>query len=320
MKYCQLQSTDLKVSNICLGTANFGIGPEEAEAGRQMDLFVSQGGNFLDTAHVYSDWIPGERNRSERVIGRWLKQSGKRNQVIISTKGAHPPLENMAESRVRLQEIRKDLEESLEALQTDYIDLYFLHRDDPDMPAAELLGALEEARRQGKIRFYGCSNWTLPRMLEADKIAKQEGYSGFVCDQIMWSLADINQSAVLDPTLVIMSQEIFDYHQASGKSVMAYTSAAHGYLSKKHNGAAIPEGLRRQYDNAQNEEILKLIQEYDIPVSEFSFAYLMNQEFAAVPIVSFRTMQQLEEGIKSCDLTVPAALMEEIRKVKKHSC
>ena len=121
MKYKMLQSTDLKVSGICLGTVKYGTDMAERDAWEQMDSFLDLGGNFLDTAHVYGDWTPGERAKSEHVIGRFLKNRGNRSRVIISTKGAHPYMETMGESRVKPECIRRDLEESLQALGTDEI-------------------------------------------------------------------------------------------------------------------------------------------------------------------------------------------------------
>lgn len=114
MNYRTFQSTDLKVSAICLGTVKYGTDMAQRDAWEQLDSFLELGGNFLDTAHVYGDWTPGERAKSEHVIGRWLKSRGKRSQVVISTKGAHPYMEVMDTPRVTPECIRKDLEESQE--------------------------------------------------------------------------------------------------------------------------------------------------------------------------------------------------------------
>lgn len=319
MKQTFLTQTDLKVSDICLGTAEYGAGIPQKEAWEQIDHFLEYGGNFIDTAHIYADWIPGERASSEHTIGRFLKARGRRHDLVISSKGAHPYLDAMDVSRVRPECIRKDLEESLEALQTDYIDLYFLHRDDPNVPVEELLGTLEEARKAGKIRWYGCSNWTLKRMMEADRAAAREEIPGFVCNQLMWSLADINSAGVSDHTLVMMDRETFDYHRSTGKNVMAFTSIAKGYLSKKAAGREISPSLAAQYDNPVNDRIIELVQEAGLPVSEFALAYLFHQDFRSIPIAAFRTRDQLESGIKSTELTVPRELMEEISLLKQHS-
>ena len=196
MRYKVLQDTDLKVSDVCLGTVKYGVEMAEKQAGEQLERFLDLGGNFIDTAHVYGDWTPGERAKSEHVIGRWLKRSGRREEIIISTKGCHPFMEALSVPRVTPECIVEDLDESLQALQTEYVDLYFLHRDDVTVPVAELLGTLEEQRRRGKIRWYGCSNWTLSRLTEADEYAKAQGIPGFVCNQLMWSLAAINREEI----------------------------------------------------------------------------------------------------------------------------
>ena len=123
MNYRQLTGTYLLVSNLCLGTVQFGSAVEEKDCFEQLNEFTDSGGNFLDTAHVYGDWLPGERARSERVIGKWLKQSGKRNHYVIATKGAHPRLDSMEVSRVNREAIMTDMEESLKCLETDAIVL-----------------------------------------------------------------------------------------------------------------------------------------------------------------------------------------------------
>ena len=137
------------------------------------DTFVDMGGNLIDTAHVYSDWVGPERARSERVVGDWLERSRKRSRVVLVTKGGHPDMtvENPDPhiSRMKKADMVSDLDSSLRQLRTDYIDLYFYHRDDTAQSVGELIEVMEEFRRQGKIRCYGCSNWTTRRMREADR-------------------------------------------------------------------------------------------------------------------------------------------------------
>lgn len=318
MRYKVLQDTDLKVSDVCLGTVKYGVEMAEKQAGEQLERFLDLGGNFIDTAHVYGDWTPGERAKSEHVIGRWLKRSGRRGDIIISTKGCHPAMEATSVPRVTPECIVEDLDESLQALQTEYVDLYFLHRDDVTVPVAELLGTLEEQRRRGKIRWYGCSNWTLSRLMQADECAKAQGIPGFVCNQLMWSLTAINREGVPDRTLVLMDGDTWQYHRRTGKSAMAYTSMAQGYLSKRIRGEEIGPQLRVQYENEQNEQILRLLKDWGLPVSELSLAYLMRQAFPTVPIVTFRTEEQLQEGMRSADMTVPAELMEALDIIKEY--
>jgi predicted oxidoreductase len=213
MKRVLLNNTDLYVSPLSIGTVNYGSSIDSKDAKAQLDRFVELGGNFIDTAHVYGDWVPGPRGRSEKVIGEWLKETGLRKDVVISTKGAHPDISDTSISRVNPEAIEKDLNESLERLNTDYTDLYFLHRDNPDVPVGEVLDALEEARIAGKIRYYGCSNWSISRISEASEYARKQNISGFVCNQLMWSLADVNYNGIEDKTLVLMDRDTYEHHK-----------------------------------------------------------------------------------------------------------
>ena len=155
--------TDLTFHPLGLGTVNAGLAWDGADADRIFDTFLDMGGSLIDTAHVYSDWVKPERARSERAIGDWLQRSGKRNHIVLVTKGGHPDMTSehpdMHISRMKKEDMRSDLESSLRQLRTDHIDIYFYHRDDVNQPVEELVEVMEEFRRQGKIRYYGCSNW-----------------------------------------------------------------------------------------------------------------------------------------------------------------
>lgn len=314
-----LKHTDLEVSSLCLGTVNYGTDLEKEDAKRQLDIFTEMGGNFLDTAHVYGDWVPGERNRSERVIGEWLKESGKRNQLIISTKGAHPLLDSMHISRVNSSQIKKDLDESLKCLGTDVIDLYFLHRDNKEVAVGDILECLEEEKRKGNIRFYGCSNWSLHRILEAENYAKKHGLTGFVCDQLMWSLAEIKTENLNDKSLVVMNEETYKHHKDTEMNVMAYMAIAKGYFTKRQNGVSTKH-LDDMYNNERNERILqelnKITKDTGIDISSLSIAFMMAQEMVTIPIISFRTHQQLEDGINSSNMTLNQEIVDRLNKLK----
>ena len=167
-----IPDTDITIHPLGLGTVNAGLAWDEKETGRIIDTFLDMGGNLLDTAHVYSDWVKPERARSERVIGDWLKRSGRRNQIVLATKGGHPDMTaanpDTHISRMKREDMINDLEGSLRQLGTDWIDIYFYHRDDISQPVEELIEVMEKFCREGKIRYYACSNWTTSRMRAAD--------------------------------------------------------------------------------------------------------------------------------------------------------
>lgn len=313
-----LKNTDLSVSQLSLGTVHYGTAIDAETAESQMNQFTARGGNFIDTAHVYGDWVPGEKSRSEHVIGRWLKKTGQRHQIIISTKGAHPDLSGTGVSRVTPKEILKDLEESLLCLNTDYIDLYFLHRDNQKVPVEELLGILEDARSKGKIRYYGCSNWALSRLRQANTKA----FPGFVCNQLMFSLADINAFNINDKTLVPMDQDTYAYHKETGLNAMAYTSLSKGFFAKRVSGKPIPDSISTIYSNPSNDLIFKEIKaqarSLDCSLPELELAFLMHQEFTVVPIVSFSNPEQLDQGLKSSDLQLDEGMVQRLQNLKRY--
>ena len=179
---------------LCLGTGNFGAALDQDAAFALLDAYLDQGGNFLDSAQVYCDWIPdNERSSSEKIIGRWMKERRNRDRLVIATKGAHPDLATMQIPRMSRAEIEADLHASLRHLQTDVIDLYWLHRDDPARPVAEILETLNAAVQAGKIRAFGCSNWRAERLQAANEYAATHGLHGFVASQVLWNLAVVDR-------------------------------------------------------------------------------------------------------------------------------
>ena len=319
MEKVAFAATDLLVSPLGLGTANFGTRIDEATSLRQLDRYT-QLGNLVDTAHVYGDWEPGMTACSEKIIGKWLAAHGGRDRIVLSTKGAHPPINAMHISRVTPEEIRLDLEGSLRCLRTDYIDLYFLHRDDPSRPVGELLECLEVFCAEGKIRYYGCSNWTLPRLKAAQQYAAAHGLKGFVCNQLMWSLAEVRVENLQDKTLVAMDAPTYAFHAQTHLNATCYTSLAKGYFSHRQRGDTLSQSTRDVYDTAQNDviyaKLLDLSERYGVSITLLSLLYFSAQPFAAVPLAAFRNDAQMEESLQLLELTPPQALLEELKTIR----
>lgn len=299
MQNNQLKNTELRISKLGLGSVNFGTDTSAVDAELQLDAFLDMGGNLIDSANVYGDWASDVPSISEKIIGDWLKKSGKRDKLIISTKGAHPSLDAMHIPRCSASDIKADLDASLQNLRCDYIDLYFLHRDDVDMPVEVIIDCLEDAVKQGKIRYYGCSNWSLARIMEAQAYAEKVNCTGFVCNQLMWSLADINASGVHDKTLVLMDEKTYAYHKESGLGAMAYSAAAKGYFSKRFEGSKLSDKISERYLNPTNdriyEELLRLNKESGISLNCLSLLYFVSQPFTSSALVSFSKLEQLKD-------------------------
>lgn len=286
-----------EVSALCLGTLNFGAGLEPAACHAMLDLFTSRGGNFVDTAHVYSNWLEGEASRSEKILGCWLEHRDRKG-VVIATKGGHFDFSASQISRVVPAEIVRDIRESLEYLRTDYIDLFFLHRDNEALPVSALMDCLNEQIQAGTIRHIGCSNWRLPRLMEAQKYALKNGLQPFVCNQLMWSMAKINLHAI-PPDYACMDTSFFQYHKAHALPAMCYTSQAKGYFARRCAGESLPKSVTDIYHNNRNDRIYEqLLISSAITgksVTELALQYFSVQPFPAFPIVSCDTEEQLLE-------------------------
>ena len=313
MKQVTLPYTDINASAICLGASNFGATIPQADAFALMDTFVEQGGNFLDTAHVYANWIPTlPKSVSEKTIGAWMKARNNRQQIILGTKGAHPDLATMHIARLTPADIVQDLNESLHHLQTGYIDLYWLHRDDPTRPVGEIIDTLDAQVKAGKIRAFGCSNWSTARMKAAADYANAHDCHGFVANQPMWSLAQPNPAAFGMPGLAAMDAAMFAFHQACGWAVIPYTSQARGFFGKvaAQGATGLSERDRQAYWNAENERratiVQQLAQEYSATPTQIALAYLICQPTPTIPVIGCRTLAHLQDSLGADTISLPA--------------
>lgn len=316
MEHVTIPNSDLKVSPVCLGTAGVGVKNTEPEAMALLDAFVKQGGNFLDTARVYSNWIPGELNRSERILGDWLSSRANRSNIIVATKGGHPDLETKI-PRLTREELEIDINGSLEKLQTDFIDLYYFHRDNTDRPVPELLDILHDFQQQGKIRHYACSNWSVARMREAYTYAQEKGYTGFVGNQMRWSIGTIHAKAPGDTTMYAMDQETSDFHKEVNMAAIPYSSQAGGYFSKLSND---PKSVtKNRYHTEGNQTLhayLKTISDdLNVTISQIVLAYQWSYAFTTIPIIGCRTIEQVTDSISAVGHKLPQEVMNELTHI-----
>lgn len=297
--------TRVPLSKIALGTGDYGTGRPEPEAFAQMDAYYAAGGRTLDTARVYGAWAPGGDGASETCVGKWLRERGVRGEMVISTKGAHPPLGHMSQSRLRPECIARDLSESLAFLDTAYVDVYFLHRDDPSVPVSEIIDALDEHVRAGRIRLLGASNWTHDRIMEANAYARSHGRAPFSLSQIEWSYAVLTCPPDPNDTLVYMTEQEYRNYREEPVALMAYTSQARGFFNKLAAGGeeALPEALRRVYLCEENlrraERLAVLANKKDATLAQLALAYITWDPLDGVAIISARTQAQLEDSLAS---------------------
>lgn len=313
MRLIPLPGTHLSVSPLCLGGVPFGHTLDDGATFALLDRFVELGGNFIDTARIYCDWVPGEKHRSERVLGDWVQARRNRDRLVIATKGAHPIIEAPAVPRTSAAELRADVEGSLRTLRLDAIDLYWLHRDDDARPVEHFIDVLNIFVREGKIGAFGASNWSAARLRAAHAYARASGQQGFAANQPLWCLGCQQAHPPPFTGYVLFDAATYRFHRETGLTVVPYTSQANGFFSKL---ARAPD--RRPADLAQHQFhtppnlaagniVAQLAAAKRVNPSAIVLAYLWSRPFPVVPIVGSRTAAQLEDSVAALPVRLSAA-------------
>ncbi|MFM6966173.1 MAG: aldo/keto reductase, partial [Rhodoluna sp.] len=293
-----LPSTDLNVSHLCLGGNVFGWSADLGQSHQVLDAFAELGGNFIDTADVYSEWAPGHiGGESETVLGEWFSSRKNRGENILATKVA------MLSTRPGLSKanIIAACDDSLRRLKTDYIDLYYAHKDDPETPLEESLDAFTTLRDAGKIRYAGASNFSGARLLEASTISKANGLIEFAALQNHYNLLvrdDYENDSV--PALTQL-----------GIEGVPYFGLARGFLSGKYRPGVSVDSVRAGGVNdytddhgwATLEKLDQIAANHGTNVSAVALAWVRQQPTVGVPIASARTVEQLREIMVEVTLT-----------------
>ncbi|MEE4424774.1 aldo/keto reductase [Streptomyces bugieae] len=292
----------LSVSPLSLGGNVFGWTADEAESFAVLDAYVAGGGNFIDTADVYSAWVPGNKGgESEAVLGNWLASRGHRDDIVIATKvGAHPDYKGLSAAT-----IKSAVEESLTRLRTDYIDLYYTHYDDESVEVGEFLTALDDLVRAGKVREIGASNISAQRLAESLAFSDREGVARYVALQPHYNLVSRDT----------YEGELADVAARNGVSAVPYYALASGFLTGKYRpGAAVDSarsGKAAQYLSTDRgprvlEALDTVAAAHGAELATVALAWLAAQPTVAAPIASARTTAQLAPLLAVTDLTLTA--------------
>ncbi|MCP3735890.1 aldo/keto reductase [Sphingomonas sp. RP10(2022)] len=312
-----LAHTDLDVSRLCYGTNMLGTAIDQSGANAILDRFASLGGNFIDTARSYGDWIPdAPAGASERAIGAWLKTQVRKDFVIGTKGGFYDMRAGDYRNRVTPADIADDLSQSREHLGVDTIDLYWLHMDNAEAPVEPIVDTLIAAKSAGHIRWFGASNWTAARVLEANAYAKSKGSEGFVAVQPFWGLAKPNEPNAMQQGY----QLYFEDHGASlidaGLAIVPYCGQSRGYFSKLDAGGATDD-LKAFYDNPANEARFEAARRVaanrGVPIADVVLAYLLNQPGQVIPIFGASSPTRVEESVGAAALTLTADEVAELR-------
>ncbi len=303
--------TTLQASVLCLGTAEFGSGIDDSVSETITNRYLEAGGNVLDTAEVYAEWLPGGSHRSEEFLGKWLRKRKSRNGLILSTKGAHPRITSMDQPRMSRKDVESDLNSSLQRLGVEHVDLYWLHRDDPGTPVEDILLMLEDFRKAGKIGYAGFSNWTETRAEAARVAAEKLGLPGFIGSQNQWSLGKAD-AAKGDPTWKYIDESLAKWHAQYGYAAFPYTPQANGYFRRLDNGnidqaSDLVKGLFHHSVNQKRFQRIKTLQaQTGFSVAQIVLGYLLGQSFPVFPILGPRKVADLEESLSAAEVTLTA--------------
>jgi aryl-alcohol dehydrogenase-like predicted oxidoreductase len=310
MKYKSLGKTGLRVSNLCLGTMTFGNqewGCDETESKRIVDAFVEAGGNFVDTADMYSNGV------SEEITGRLI--ADKRQQIILATKVAGPMGTGVNDLGLSRKHIFDAVDASLQRLGTDYIDLYQVHVYDPTTPLEETLTALNDCVRAGKIRYIGCSNYSAWQLMKAIAISEKLGIAQYDCIQPQYSL--VCRHIELEHIPLCLEE---------GIGVIPWSPLGGGLLTGKvRKGEAPPQGSRAAQQAEQNarftneknleivEAVIEIADRMGKSASQVALAWCSQQPGVTSPIFGARTMEQLQDNLGAADLELDDEALTQLR-------
>ena len=294
----KLANTDLTLYPLCLGGNVFGYSADKENSEAVLSFYADNGGNFIDTADMYSQWAPGHiGGESESIIGNWMAKRSNRQKLIIATKVSKLD----TRPGLKAANIKAACDESLKRLKSDYIDLYYAHQDDLNTPIEESLGAFDELIKAGKVRYIAASNFTEERLQESLDISKANGLSSYIASQDQYNLLDREYEKGLMPTI-----------EKNGLSQIPFYGLARGFLTGKYRPGVSVESVRatgvaNSYANDRGwkmlEKLDQIAREKNCSVAAVSLAWLRAQPTVATPIASATKLEQIKEIMQIIELS-----------------
>jgi aryl-alcohol dehydrogenase-like predicted oxidoreductase len=317
MKKRKLGNSGLEVWPLCFGGNVFGWTVDEKLAFNLLDAFVGAGFNFVDTADIYSKWIPGNKGgESEAIIGKWFKSAGRRKDVVLATKvGFEMTPDKKGLSK---KHILESVNDSLKRLQTDYIDLYQSHTDDETVPQEETLAAYAELIKSGKVRAIGASNFTAARLKQSIETAKKHGLPSYQSLQPEYNLYDRKG----------FEAELEGLCRENNIGVMSYYALARGFLTGKYrlpsDAGKSPRGEKAvaTYLNERGYRILSVLDELAAKLrstpAQISLAWQMHKPAVTAPIASASKVEHLVDMMKAANLNLDEEAMKKLDNASKY--
>ena len=293
-----LSHTNLGVYPLCLGGNVFGYSADKETSEAVLNFYANNGGNFIDTADMYSQWAPGHiGGESETIIGNWMKKRGNREQMIIATKvGKLDTKPGLSPSN-----IISACEDSLKRLGSDYIDIYYSHRDDLDIPIEQTLGAYDSLIKSGKVRYIAASNFTTARLQESLNISKKLNLASYIASQDHYNLMEREYESTLRDTL-----------EKNNLSQIPFYGLARGFLTGKYRPGVSVESVRatgvsNAYGNKRGwtmlEKLDQIAKAKNTSIASISLAWLRAQRTVAAPIASATKLEQIKEIMPIIELS-----------------
>ena len=312
-------NSDLSVSKMPLGTMYFGWKTPNDEGIRQMDEYREAGGNFIDTANVYSrrlapdkdfygkDFHEYREGTSEKLIGKWLCERNCRHDFVIASKVGfrYPGIE----LGTKPKQIREECEKSLRRLRTDYIDLYYLHMDDETTTLEDSLYTLTELKKEGKIRYIGASNFKTERILKALDISRRCGFESFICAQQKYTYLKPREDADFGKQVAI-DIRLLDYAEKNEFPLLAYSPLLSGYYVNRTK--KIPEQYLRADLNERMNALTDMAKELSISPTQLVYAWMLNSKPQILPIVAVSGSGQFKEALYAFTLKLSDEVMNKL--------
>jgi aryl-alcohol dehydrogenase-like predicted oxidoreductase len=315
MDYRRLGPTGLEVSDICLGTMQFRWTTDEPSSYAVLDAFFDAGGNFIDTADVYTRWAEGlHGGEAETIIGQWMQRRGNRAQVVLATKVRGRMWSGPNGEGLSRAHILRAVDDSLRRLQTDYIDLYQTHSPDANTPIEETLRALDDLVRQGKVRYIGCSNYSGWELMEANLTARYQGLTPFVSIQPHYSLVERQN----------FEKHVLPAVRRLGTGIIPYSPLGKGFLTGKYRrGQPLPESKRaagvQVYLSDSNFDLLDKLealgQARGKSIAQMALGWLLSQDNIAAVIIGANTPEQLADSLGATGLRLTPAELKMLNEL-----
>ncbi|MBL4575153.1 MAG: aldo/keto reductase, partial [Opitutaceae bacterium] len=304
MRYARIKGLDKDISRLVMGCDNQTTMPHAAV---MFDDFIEKGGNCFDSAHIYGGYEGGESGICEEVLGQWIKDRGVRNDITLISKGGHTP-------NCHPQGITEQLEESLQRLQTDHVDIYFMHRDNLDLPVSDFIDVLNKHVKAGKIKLFGGSNWSIERVNAANEYAAQNGLQGFSAVSNNFSLAQL-VNPVWPGCVSSSDAESRAWLEKANIALFPWSSQARGFFTDRSGQDKLDdeELVRCWYseDNFQRKDrAQELAEQKGVSTINIALAYVLTQPFPVFTLIGPRTLEETRTSLPGLDIKLTP---EEVR-------